>query len=322
MNSMREQAAVGLFVLIAVALLIGTILAVSGAFASGGLPHHTYFKSAGGLEPGSMVRYAGMKAGKVDAVHVDPKDSTRIEVDFRVRPDIPVRTDSIAKIAALGALSDNFLEVGTGTKDAQLAPPGSELKSVETLGIGDLSDMIGSLTPVARQVMENLDQRLTELQVTIARVNDLLNDKNRANVGGSLGNLNAILADSRPKVSASLTNIQAASAKLTPLLDNLKATMDEANLTLSHVDAVVVENRADIRAIVIELKGTLLTASSLLEELKNTTDNNTDNIDQIIENIRVTTENLRELTESLKANPSELIRGNRTKDRKPGEKAK
>src|SRR5271170_6348070 len=119
MNSMREQELVGFFVLIAAALLIGTVLAVSGTFSSGGIPHHTFFKSAGGLVPGSMVRYAGMKAGKVDSVHVDPQDSTRIRIDFRVRPDIPVKTDSVAKITTLGALSDNYLEIGTGTKEAQ-----------------------------------------------------------------------------------------------------------------------------------------------------------------------------------------------------------
>jgi phospholipid/cholesterol/gamma-HCH transport system substrate-binding protein len=320
MNSMREQALVGTFVLIAAALLIGTLLAVSGTFSSGGVPYHTYFKSAGGLVPGAMVRYGGMEAGKVDKVRVDPNDSTRIEIDFRVHPNVPVKTDSIAKISALGALSDNFVELGTGTKDGQLAPSGSELKSAETLGIADLGDMIGGLTPIANETLQNLNQRLTELQVTIVRVNDLLNDKNRANISGSLGNLNAMLAEDRPKVSASLTNVQAASAKLVPLLDNLKKTMDEANLTLGHVDALVVENREDIRTIVVELRETMLTASSLLDQLKNTAEDNSDNIDQIVLNIRATTENMKELTDSLKSNPSLLIRGSSLKDRKPGQK--
>jgi phospholipid/cholesterol/gamma-HCH transport system substrate-binding protein len=320
MNSKREQTAVGFFVLVAAALLIGTILMVSGTFSSGGVAHHTYFKSAGGLLPGVAVRYGGMKAGKVEAVRVDPKDSTRIEIDFSVQRGIPVKTDSIAKISSLGALSDNYLEIGTGTKGGQLAAPGSELKSVETLGIGDLGDMIGSLTPVANQVMQTLNQRLTEMQVTIARVNDLLNDKNRQNIGNSLGNLNGMLAEDRPKISGSLTNVQAASARLAPLLDDLKATMNQANDTLSHVDSLVVENRQDIRTIVVELKGTMLNAQALVEQLKNTTDNNTDNIDQIFENVRVTTENMKVLTDSLKTNPAVLIRGNNGKDRKPGDK--
>src|SRR5271167_4469327 len=284
MNSKREQAWVGLFVLIAAALLIGTVLAVAGTFSVSGVAHHAYFKSAGGLLPGATVRYGGMKAGKVETVRVDPLDSTRIEVAFSVGRGIPVKTDSVAKITSLGPLDENYVELGTGTKGAPLAPPGSEVKSVQTVGIGDLGDMIGNLAPVAQQVLQNLNQRLTELQVTVARVNDLLNDRNRTNVSEGLGNLNAMLAEDRPKVSASLTNVQAASAKLVPLLDNLKKTMDEANTTLGHVDSLVVENREDIRTIVVELRETMRTASSLLDQLKNTTEENADNIDQIILN--------------------------------------
>ena len=317
MKSKREEALVGLFVCIAAALLIGTVLAVAGTFSSGGTPYHTYFKAAGGLLPGATVRYAGMNAGKVKTVRIDPGDSTRIEIDFTVQRDIPVKIDSIAKISALGALSDNYLEVGTGTKGAALAPPGSELKSAETLGIADLGDMIGNLEPVANQVLQNLNQRLVELQVTIARVNDLLNDKNRGEVSASLGNLNGLLADSRPKVAASLTNIQNATAQIQPMLDNLKTTMNQANVVLSHVDSMLVENNPDIRAIVVELRETLVSASSLIEQLKNIT--GSDNIDQILVNIRVATENVRQLTDSLKTNPSVLIRGNNLKDRKPGE---
>jgi phospholipid/cholesterol/gamma-HCH transport system substrate-binding protein len=322
MKSKREEAAVGLFVLIASALMIGTILAVSGTFSAGGVAHYTYFKSAGGLLPGAMVRYGGMDAGKVNKVRVDPNDTTRIEIDFTVKPDIPVKTDSIASIAALGALSDNFVELSTGTKGAALAPAGSELKSAETVGLGDLGGIIGNLAPAANQAIESLNQRLVELQVTIARVNDLLNDKNRADVSASLGNLNAMLSESRPKVAASLTNVQAATAQLVPVLDNLKTTMNEANLVLSHVDSLVVENHQDIRTIVIELRETMSTAASLMEQLRNTTDNNSDNIDQTILNIRATTENIKELTDSLKNNPSLIIRGTTLKDRKPGDPIK
>ena len=319
MKSMREQALVGTFVLITAALLIGTLLAVTGTFSSGGVPHHTYFKSAGGLVPGAMVRYGGMEAGKVEVVRVDPRDTTRIEVGFRVGPGIPVKTDSVAKITTVGALSDNYVEIGTGTRNGQLAPAGSEIKSVEVLGIGDLGDMIGGLTPVANQVLVTLNQRLTEMQVTLARVNDILNDRNRSNISSSVGNLNAMLAENRPKISGSLTNVQAASAKLVPLIDNLKTTMDQANTTLAHLDSVVVENREDLRAMVVELNKTLLTASSLIDQLNNTADYNTDNLDQIMANIRATTENMKELSDSLQSNPSVLIRGNNRKDRKPGE---
>ena len=125
MNSRREQVWVGLFVLAAAALLIGSVLSVAGTFSRGNIPHRAYFKFAGGLEPGAVVRFGGMKAGSVQAVRVDPDDSTRIEVDFNVARDIPLKADSVAKIASLGALGDNYVELTTGTRQAVAAAPGS-----------------------------------------------------------------------------------------------------------------------------------------------------------------------------------------------------
>ena len=320
MNNKHEQTWVGFFVLIAAVLLIGTVLAVAGAFSGGEVAHHSYFKSAGGLLPGATVRYGGMKAGRVEAVRVDPQDTTRIEIDFSVRRDIPVKTDSVAKITSLGALDENYVELGTGTKTALLAVPGSEVKGADTVGIGAIGDMMGNLAPVAQQVLQNLNQRLAEIQVTVTRVNDLLNDQNRVNVSRGLGNLNAMLAEDRPKVSSTLASVQAASAKIVPLLDEVKTTTDHANVVLSHIDPVVVENRRDIHAVVVELKQTLLTASTLMDQLKNTTDYNTDNIDQILVDLRVTSENIKQLTNTVKTTPSTLIRGNTVSDRRPGDK--
>jgi phospholipid/cholesterol/gamma-HCH transport system substrate-binding protein len=319
MNSRREQVWVGLFVLAAAALLIGSVLSVADAFSRGNIPHRAYFKFAGGLEPGAAVRFGGMKAGSVRAVRVDPDDSTRIEVDFNVARDIPLKADSVAKITSLGALGDNYVELTTGTRQAVAAAPGSVVRSTESMSFSDLADMAGGLQPMVQQALETLNQRLNEVQVTVARANDLLSDQNRSNISAALGNANSMLAESRPKVSASLTNLQTASGQLTLLLDDLKKTMAQANDALGHIDAVVLENRQDLRSSVEELRQTLLTASSVVDQLDRTLDYNVDNIDQTLENVRVTTQHLKDLTETLKRRPYTLIRADRPRERKPGE---
>ena len=320
MSSRREQVWVGLFVLAAAALLIGTVLSVAGTFSRGNIPHRAYFKFAGGLEPGAAVRFGGMKAGSVQAVRVDPEDSTRIEVDFNVARDIPLKADSVAKIASLSPLGDNYVELTAGTREAAAAAPGSVVSSTESTSFSDLGGMVGELQPMMQQVLQNLNQRLNELQVTMARANDLLSDQNRSNISAALGNANSMLAESRPKVSATLTNVQIASAQMRPLLDDLKKTMAQANDALGHIDAVVLENRQDLRSSVAELRQTLLTASSVMDQLERTLDYNADNIDQTLENVQVTTQHLKDLTETLKRRPYTLIRADRPREHKPGEK--
>jgi phospholipid/cholesterol/gamma-HCH transport system substrate-binding protein len=319
-HSRAEQVWVGLFVLVAAGLLITSVLAVKGFFAGGDIPHRAFFKFAGGLRPGATVRFGGMEAGSVKAVHIDPHDSTRIEVDFSIEEDIPLKTDSVAEITSLGPLGDNYLELSTGTRQAPKAPPGSVVESAPTFNFNDLAAMIAGLQPMVLQTLVKLDQRLDELQVTVARVNGLMSDQNRANLSRSLNTINSMLTEDRPKVSRTLDNVQAASAQLRPLLDDLKKTMAQANGALDNINAVVLENRSDLRASVKELRETLLSASGVMEQLNRTLNYNSDNIDEILANVRVATQKLKELTEKLERRPYTLVRADRAKERKPGGK--
>lgn len=337
MNAMRERTLVGLFVLIAGGVLLGTMILLSGGLAGATVSHQAYFKFAGGVQVGAPVRYGGMTVGTVRRVRVDPQNSTRIEIDLSVNRDTPVKTDSVAKISTLGPLTDNYIEISTGSERAALAPPGSTLLSAEAFGLPQLGDAAQALMPDIQRAVQKLNQNLDGLQVTLARANDLLNDRNRANIGSSLSNvqklvadarpkamesldnLNGLLTDARPKVSASLTNVQALTAKLGPLLDDLKTTTARANDTLAHVDSTLMENRTDIRASVEGLRDTVAKSTALLTELNQTLDQNSANIDDLLNNIRMTTENLRVLTETLKQSPASLIRGIKAVDRKPGE---
>ena len=332
MNNRREQVWVGIFVMVAAVVLVGVVLSVSGAFAKEGVGHRAYFRFASGLAPGAPVRYGGLLAGRIEKLRVDPSDSTRIEIELLVNPDIPVKTDSLAKITSLGALGESYLEVTTGTKESPLAPPGSVLKSKEMVAISDLGDLIGGMVPTADGVLRSLDARLGEMKVTIANVNDLLGEPNRKNISGSLATINGMLAESRPKVSASLTNVQTATEKLTPvmanvqlasekiapLLDDLKGTIKQANEALAHVDAIVVENRPEIKASLEQTRKMLNSVSDLVDVVKNTVDRNTDNMDETLANVRAATDNIKEMTDTLKRKPSVLIRGETGKDRMPG----
>jgi phospholipid/cholesterol/gamma-HCH transport system substrate-binding protein len=337
MNSVRERTLVGLFVLIAGGLLLGTMVVISGGLGVATVSHRVYFKFAGGVQAGAPVRYGGMLVGKVQRVRVDPGNSTRIEIDITVNRDAPLKVDSVAKISTLGPLTDNYIEISTGSEHAALAAPDSALLSAEAFGLPQLGDAAQAMMPDVQRALQKLNQNLDGLQVTLSRANDLLNDRNRANISGSLNgldrmvsevrpkanesldNLNGMLAETRPKIAASLNNVQDLTTQLGPLLDSLKATTARANDTLGHLDSTLMENRPDIRTTVTGLRDTLAKSTGLLNELNQTLDQNSGNIDELLDNIRMTTENLRTLTETLMHSPASLIRGINVPDRKPGE---
>src|ERR1700724_2840263 len=183
MESKPEQALVGLFVVIAAGLLIYTVFAITGAFGPVAKTYHAHFPFAGGLEPGAIVRYSGgPKIGRVEQLRVSPEDPGQIDVTFSIKSDLPVKTDSKVKIMSMSPLGDNHLEVIPGTAKAAPAADGSLLASENYVDFNALTQQLNDIAPHAQQLLQTLNDRASELKVTVDRVNDVLNVQNRANL--------------------------------------------------------------------------------------------------------------------------------------------
>jgi len=320
MESKREQALVGLFVLVAAAVLVATVFALSGAFGGTAATYRAYFSFAGGLEPGATVRYAGgPKVGRVEKLQLDAKDSTRIEITFSVKSGLPVKTDSHVRVMSLSPLGDNHLEIVPGSERAALAPTGAILPSDPYVDFNAITAKINDLAPQAQELLKTLNDRASEVKVTLARVNDLLNDSNRANMSATLAETRGMIAENRGAVKSTVQNLNSATQKLEPLLQDLRKTSAQANEALNHIDSLVGENRADIRKAVIDLRQSLTTVTDLTGRLDQTLDVNSDNIDELLENLRHVSQNLKEFTNTIKTRPYTLIRSAAPREHKPGE---
>ena len=321
MESKREQAMVGIFVLIAGAVLVGTIFTLTGAFGGSATTYRAYFPFAGGLEPGATVRYAGgPKVGRVERLQLDSKDSSRIEISFSVKSGLPVKTDSRVKIMSLSPLGDNHLEIVPGSEKAALAATGAILPSDPYVDFNALTAEITEIAPQAQQLLKTLNDRATELKVTVDRVNDLVNPRNRANLAGTLAETRGMIAENRAQVKTTVQNLNSASQNLSPLLQDLRKTAAQANEALNHVDSLIGENRADVRQAVVDLRRSLATVTDLTARLDQTLDVNSENIDELLENLRHVSENLKQFTHTIKTRPYTLIRSSNPREHKPGER--
>lgn len=320
MESKREQTMVGVFVLIAGTVLVATVFALSGAFGGSAATYRAYFPFAGGLEPGATVRYAGgPKVGRVEKLRLDPKDSSRIEITFSVHSGLPVKTDSRVKIMSLSPLGDNHLEIVPGSEKAALAAEGTILLSDPYVDFNALTARINEIAPQAQQLLQTLNDRATEVKVTLDRVNDLINDQNRTNLAGALADARGMIAENRPAVKSTVENLNSATQKLEPLLRDLRKTSGQANETLNHVDSMIGENRADVHKAVIGLRQSLTNLTDLTGRLDQTLDVNSENIDELLENLRHVSQNLKEFTNTIKTRPYTLIRSNNPREHRSGE---
>src|SRR5216683_2561790 len=291
MESKREQAMVGIFVLIAGAVLVGTIFTLTGAFGGSATTYRAYFPFAGGLEPGATVRYAaGPKVGRVDSIQLDPQNPARLDIVFSVQSDLPVKTDSSVKIMSMSPLGDNHLEIYPGSAQAPRAASGAALPSLKYVDFNALTAQLNDLNPQAQELLRNLNDRASEVKETIARVNDLLGPQNRANLAATIANARGMLEENRPQIKTTLHNVNA-----------------------------VGENRADVRQAVVELRRTLTNMTDASARLDQTLDVNSENIDELLDNMRHVTENLKEFTSTIKTRPYTLIRASNPREHKTGE---
>jgi phospholipid/cholesterol/gamma-HCH transport system substrate-binding protein len=318
-QSKREQAMVGLLVLVAGALLVGTVVALGGMSGGRVKTYRANFPFAGGVEPGTTVRYSGgPKVGRVEKIGIDPASASRIEVTFSVSADLPVKVDSHVKIMSMTPLGDNHVEILPGTSGSPLAPAGTLLPSDDYIDLNYLLAQVQDIAPQARQLIAALEDRVTELKVTVSRVNDLLSEQNRSNLAAVLADSRGMIQESRPRVKSTLEHLNEVSAGLQPVLDDLRKTSAQAFQTLDHVDALIGENRPDIHQAVLQLRQSLAMVTSLTGRLDQTVDVNSENFDESLDNLRDVSENLKELTDKLKARPYLLIRSSSPREHRPG----
>jgi phospholipid/cholesterol/gamma-HCH transport system substrate-binding protein len=319
----HEEIKVGVVVVVSAVVFLTALVFVGGVnlFRKKKVEYTTYFKFAGGLDPGSLVRFGGLKVGTIQSAGIDPQDSTRIRVKLQVGAGTPFRVNSKARISSLGFLGENYLEVSAGTRDAPLLPPGSVLPSEEIVQLADVFNNVNNITVNANKLVGDLDERVLTLSDNanelIKNLNDVVTPENRQHFNSILTNADGMLMTSRPHVERTLANLDVISGKLPPTVDNVNVTLGKTNKLADHLDAVVVENRQQIHDTLLRLESSLADAQRLIVNLDDTLDGNRGNLDETLENIRVTSENLKELSDTLKQRPYSLIRIKTEKDRLP-----
>ena len=323
MAKRSEEIKVGSLVVLSALLFLGTLMVVGGVnlLRRKQVNYVTYFRFAGGLDPGSVVRFAGRKVGTVQSADFDPRDTTRVIVRLKVMANTPVRTDSTAQISSLGFLGDNYVELSAGTKNASPLPPGSEIPAKEVVEIADVinnanalvlnvNQLVGTLGPKLATVVDHANQLAVNLK-------NMTGPQAQQHVDRILSNVDEMLVETRPPLRRTMANLEVASAKVSPAIDKADVTLDNATALTKNLNQVVLENRAEIHEVLLNLRSTLVDARRLVVNLDDTVQGNRDNLDETIENVRATTQNLKQFSDTIKQRPNSLVFAKEKKDPVP-----
>jgi len=268
----REQR-VGLFFLGGILLFVGFIEATVGTgLFSRGTRVWAEFADVQGLTTGAQIRVAGVKAGAVREIRLEPD---HVRVALVLKKGIQLHEDAVARLDFQALSGARFLTIDRGSPDRKLLPPDATLRSESAAGISQMIDELdkvgGSLRTLADSLNENQDRLLKT-------VSEML-DENRQGLAQTVKNLGGI--------TDKLNNGQGTLGKL--LAD--PTLYDEAAATLASLR----DSFGDIR----KVTGRLARGEGLLGKLL-TEDGMYDDLRESVAGLHLTVENFAEVSERVK----------------------
>ena len=139
MRKLNLEIAVGLFMVIGF-LCFAWLSVKLGDVDLFGPPTYSVtasFGSVSGLKLGAIVEIAGVRVGKVTAIHLDPK-RYEARIDLRIDREVTLQEDSIASIRTAGIIGDRYVDISPGGADKLIGPGGRIVETESAINLEEL----------------------------------------------------------------------------------------------------------------------------------------------------------------------------------------
>jgi phospholipid/cholesterol/gamma-HCH transport system substrate-binding protein len=301
METRANYVAVGAFVTVC---LLGLVIASLWLAGEQYRQEYTYYQTffpgpVTGLGNGTVVRYNGIDFGRVSNLAFDPADPKRVIVTMQADPAIKLHQDSVASLEAQGITGGVYVEITGGTASAPLIATKP----------GERYPVIQSKPSTLQELTQAGPELVGHFNAVGERLEDVLNDKNRAAIATVLKHLDETMATINSHSEAlgqSLENLKTVTADMSRTLSNVDKTLSGADDTLTVVNKTVGSFQAAANA-------TTATVDKL-GKLSDDTDRVVNGtvvaqFTQLLAESRSLVASLNRLSNDLERNPSRLIFG-------------
>ncbi len=214
----------GMFVIIGLALFIGTIYFVGKQKNLFGNTFHlkAQFKTVSGLKEGNNVRFSGINIGTVSGIELIT--DTSVLVDLIIKKDVQkfIKTNAVASIGSDGLMGDKVLTISPGVGSTETVGNNALITSKSAVEMADIMNSLKASVDNAGIITG----QLAEVSYKINNGNGLLSklisdDGFSGSIRGTLTNLQNS-TDQFAKFTTNLNN-GALSNKLDSTLSNLQS---------------------------------------------------------------------------------------------------
>jgi ABC-type transporter Mla subunit MlaD len=318
---MSTEAKVGLFVVSAAVLVIGTIYYVGNEqWGHHVIPYRTYLRYAGGVESGSAVLFGGITVGRVTAVRAWREDPTEIELLLEVKEGTPINASCTAKLGTVSLMASPAISITTGSNHALRLKPGDAIPAEETVSIDDMARKLAGIADAAQGLIAQVQGEIKgisgQANTLLVNLNEATGPSNRRQMAEILSNMNTMITEQSAKIDRITDQVlvvtqdaDVAAKRVPPLLDHVDTTVGNVNSTVDQL-------REPLHQDLLQMQSTMEQARNLIASIQTIVRGNDTTIRETVENLRIATERLAELSSGLKDRPWSLVRIRQPKDRK------
>ncbi len=157
-----KELRVGLFILLALAIMIGGVFFIGGkGTLFGGKVHYKIlFSSTSGLYEGDPVLLTGVEVGNVSSIGFPQSlEEQKILIEISVGKDISsrIRKNTRARVASASLVYGKVVELTMGSTDQPEIPPDEFIPSEEGIGYRGIVDSTSAMVNDIRRVLSKLD---------------------------------------------------------------------------------------------------------------------------------------------------------------------
>jgi phospholipid/cholesterol/gamma-HCH transport system substrate-binding protein len=254
-------------------------------------------ESVGGLAPQTRVQFKGLEVGHISDIHFDPRDRARVIIDFRVRRGTWITHASYAVVAMQGLTGGSTLELKLGAGDNTPLPTSDEHPALIPLRKGLLA-----------QLEASAQEDMADLHEILGNTRKLLDADNREHISASIRQLDAATA----KLDAIEAQLLPAAKRMPALLASAQQSLDQSHALLANANKVAMEAREPVRK-AGQVEDTIQHLGRKLDK------QTAPDIDALSTSLLRTSRLLEQLIRELRAKPQSLIFGPPQPPPGPGE---
>jgi phospholipid/cholesterol/gamma-HCH transport system substrate-binding protein len=350
MATKAQKIRLGVFMLLAFLLLVGTVGTLAGIQMWN--PRDIYFvsykESVSGLDIGSAVKMKGVRVGRVETIKVAP-DTESVRVELALDPGTPITVDTKAVVMSIGITGLKFIELTGGHKGSTKLEPNTK-KSEITAGESVLQTLTGKATDIATKMEGVLNNvlRVTDgpnrkrialllengaaLAKSLKRMSDNYGDiavqnkkrlrkvvanleRGSANLERATKAMHKLVTDLRPPIKNALTAAVNASNSISRIAQNVRPQRTLNEFTRA---ARALRKRIESPGIdktLSALQKSAANVGNMTRDVSHLVSRSSRRVTRILSLIAATARNFRAFSRSIRERPSLLLGGKTLKER-------